>query len=306
LGPATGVSEPFRSFRSFLKEKFPGQRVKKIPINAGFTCPNKDGRISNRGCIFCDEYGSGPMADFHLPIKEQIERFMAAHPGHKYLAYYQAHANTYAPVSELKEKYDIIFAYPDIIGLFIGTRPDAIDDQTYPLLEELNQRTYLCLELGLQSIHEQSLQFLNRGHTYSRFLQCFERLKAGKIDVLVHLILGIPGEDRPAMLDTVREMNRIQPAGIKFHLLHVLENTRLFDLYRAGKIRLLEMEEYCDLAVFLLERLDPGIVIHRLTSERERQIFHAPAWVLNKIAVINRIRAMMRERQSFQGKFLDR
>ncbi len=296
--------EPYRSFKVFLKEKFHNQKVRKIPIDAGFSCPNKDGSKSKTGCIFCDPFGSGPIKGFGLPIPEQIERFMKAHPGCKYIAYYQAHSNTYAPVAELRRKYEIIFKWPDIVGLFIGTRPDAIAEEVYLILGDLNQRTYLTVELGLQSIHANSLQYLNRSHTYQQFLDTFYELKARNIDVVVHLIVGIPGETRTQMLQTIQEMNRIKPAGIKFHPLHILKSTPLYQRYKKEKLKLLEKEEYCELMVTLLQHLDPSIVIHRLTGERDREIFFAPRWALNKIDVINCIRSKMIERNTSQGEKL--
>ena len=295
--------EPYNSFNSFLRKKFT-QKTRKIPINAGFPCPNKDGGVSLSGCIFCDAYGSGPIKQFHLPIAQQIETFMESHPGCKYIAYYQAHTNTYAPVEELKKKYHIIFNYPDIVGLFIGTRPDAIAADVYPLLEELNKKTYLCVELGLQSIHEPSLRFLNRNHTYRQFLDTFANLKKRNIDTVVHLIVGIPGESPDRMLETVKEMNRLKPTGVKFHLMHVLKNTPLFHLYEKEKFKLLEKDEYVDLIVSLLEHLDPEIVIHRLTGERDKDIFHAPSWALNKNETLRAIREKMIAHGTTQGKHL--
>jgi radical SAM protein (TIGR01212 family) len=296
------MDEPYKSFNSFLREKFNNQKVRKIPVNAGFLCPNKDGTLSKNGCIFCDAYGSGPIKSFELSISGQIESYIGSHPGSKYIAYYQAHSNTYAPVTELREKYEIVFKYEDIVGLFIGTRPDCIANDVYPLLEELNKRTYLSVELGLQSVHARSLQYLNRNHTYPDFLETFSKLKERDIDVVVHLIIGIPGESQADMLAAVKEMNRLKPAGIKFHLLHILTGTPLFYDYKKGTFRLLEMAEYIDLMILLLEHLDPAIVIHRLTGERDREIFAAPQWALRKIDVINSIKSKMEERHTHQGR----
>ena len=298
------MTELYNSFNAFLRNKFQSKKVRKIPINAGFPCPNKNGKVSNKGCIFCDTYGSGPIKSYDLSISEQINRFILDQRirQFKYIAYYQAHSNTYGPVEKLREKYEIIFNFPEIIGLFIGTRPDAIAPGVYPLLEELNERTYLTIELGLQSIHAKSLRYLNRNHTYQQFLDTFFRLKKRNIDVVVHLIIGIPGETKLDMLDTVKEMSRLKPAGIKFHLMHVLKNTQLYDMYRGKKFKLLEKEEYVDLVVTLLEHLDPSIVIHRLTGERDREIFYAPVWALDKNDVIQSIRKTMRERKTFQGR----
>jgi hypothetical protein len=299
------MDDPYKSFNSFLRERFNNQKVRKIPVNAGFLCPNKDGKLSKRGCVFCDAYGAGPIKSFDLSISGQIERYIGSHPGCKYIAYYQAHSNTYAPVADLRKRYEIVFKYKDIVGLFIGTRPDCIADEVYPLLEELNKRTYLSLELGLQSIHARSLQYLNRNHTYPKFSETFSKLKERNIDVVVHLIIGIPGESQADMLATVKEMNRLKPAGVKFHLLHILASTPLFSDYKNGAFRLLEMAEYIDLVILLLEHLDPEIVIHRLTGERDREIFVAPLWALRKIDVINSLKSKMKERQTYQGRLVN-
>jgi len=297
------MANPYNAFNDYLKKRFKDQKIRKIPINVGFPCPNKDGTIASTGCIFCDTYGSGPIKTFTLPVKKQIETFMGNNAGFKYIAYFQAHTNTAAPLAVLRENYRVIFDYEDIVGLFIGTRPDAIADETYSLLEELNRRTYLTVELGLQTVHAKSLRFLNRNHTYRQFLDTFEKLETLGIDVVVHLILGIPGETRQDMLASVEEMNRLKPAGVKFHLLHLLKNTPLLDLYRKAPFTLLERDEYVELMVYLLERLDPGIVIHRLTGERDKEIFHAPLWAMDKNRVIQSIRSRMREQDTFQGKF---
>ncbi len=292
----------YYSFNAFLKKKFPGWKVRKIPVNAGFPCPNKNGRVSSRGCIFCDTYGSGPIKTFSLPIEEQIRQFIGDRENFKYLAYYQAHSNTEAPVEELRKKYEIIFQFPAILGLFIGTRPDAVAPEVYPLLEEMNKRTYLTVELGLQSIHHKSLEFLTRNHSYQQFLDTFEQLKSRNIDTVVHLILGIPGESREDMLASVAEMNRLKPAGVKLHLMHILKDTPLYDLYQKKTFKLMEKEEYIDLAVTILEHLDPEIVIHRLTGERDKKIFHAPQWTMDKHYIIQTIRKKMKEQNTYQGR----
>ena len=298
------MNELYYSFNTFLRHKFNNQKVRKIPINAGFSCPNKDSKLSDKGCIFCDRFGSGPVKAYNLSVFEQIEKFIKDHPKVKYIAYYQAHTNTYASVEELRKKIEIVFNFKDIVGVFIGTRPDSIKDEVYPFLEELNNRTYLSVELGLQSIHLKSLNFLNRNHSYKQFLDTFQKLKHMNIDVIVHLIVGIPGETKQDMLETVKEMNRLKPAGIKLHLMHVLKGTSLYDLYKRGRFKLLQREEYVNLIVYLLEHLDSSIVIHRLTGERDKELFYAPEWALNKADIINSIRSKMKELNTFQGKFM--
>jgi len=296
------MPERYYSVNGFLREKFSGQKTIKIPIDAHFNCPNKDGTLSDKGCIFCDSYGSGPVQSPNIPIRQQIESFIRKHPNRKYIVYYQAHTNTYAPLAELKEKFCIVFSYEDVVGLFIGTRPDTVADDIYPLLEKLREKTYLAIELGLQSIHEKSLCFLNRNHTYLDFLKTFGKLKERGIDVIVHLIVGIPDETQDDMFSTIYEMNRLKPAGIKFHLLHVLRNTPLHEQYIRKVFPLLSQEKYVELIVSLLEKLDPSIVIHRLTGERDREIFFAPSWALDKMRVLHAIHKKMADLNTFQGK----
>jgi len=296
------MDDLFNSFTGFLNKKYPGQKILKIPINAGFSCPNRDGFFSKEGCIFCDSFAAGPIRTAHNSIEQQIEKYIAVHPDKKYIAYFQSHSNTYGHISELRRKFEIVFNYENIVGLFIGTRPDIISDPAFLLLKELNQRIYLTVELGLQSIHAPSLLLLKRNHTYQQFLDTFQKLQALKIDTVIHLIIGIPGETREHMLATIEEMNRLKPKGIKFHLLHVLKNTALYRQYLKTPFSLLSQDEYGDLIVFLLEHLDPDIVIHRLTAEREREIFYAPEWALNKQAVLNSIKLKMKKADTFQGR----
>lgn len=300
------MNEPFYSFQLFIKNKFPGVKVLKIPIHAGLSCPNRDGTLSTAGCIFCDRYAAGPIRSGSWPIAQQIESYIRHHPGLKYIAYFQSHSNTYGPEPELRRKYEIVFRYADVVGLAIGTRPDAISAPVFSLLEELNRRIYLSVELGLQSIHEKSLLLLNRNHSFPQFLLAFHELRARGIDVVVHLIVGIPGETRAHMLDTVEAMNRLMPSGVKLHLLHVLKGTELYSRYVRSPFPLLDQEEYTDIIVDLLEHLDPRIVIHRLTADRDGELFVAPGWALNKPSVLNSIREKMKARGSVQGTGLGR
>ncbi len=298
------MNEPFHSFSAFLKQKFPGGKVLKIPIAAGLSCPNRDGTLSRAGCIFCDRYASGPIRTASWPIERQIETYIRLHPGKRYIAYFQSHCNTTGPLSELKRKYEIVFKFKEIVGLFIGTRPDAIATPVFALLEEMGRRTYLAVELGLQSIHSRSLSLLKRNHTYGQFEQTFRELKSRGLDIVVHLIIGIPGETIVHMRETIAVMNKLKPAGIKLHLFHVLRDTELQARYAQAPFPLLSREEYTDIVIDLLERLDPGIVIHRLTAEREKDVFVAPLWALNKIAVLNSIKEKMNSLGTHQGRLV--
>jgi radical SAM protein (TIGR01212 family) len=296
------MNEPYFSFAAFLRNRFPGQKVVKIPLHGGFACPNKDGALDTKGCVFCDDYASGPIHFSDWPIERQIQHRMAAHPGKKFIAYFQSHCNTYGPVRQLRAAYEKIFKFGDIVGLAIGTRPDTLPEPVLLLLQELNRRTFLTVELGLQSIHEKSLTYLNRNHTFAQFLDAFHRLQSRNIATVAHLIVGIPGESRSDMLATIEAMNRLKPQGIKFHLLHILKNTTLHQRCLATPFPLLSREEYADLIVLLLDHLDPGIVIHRLSAEREKELFIAPQWALNKQAVLNAIRQRLRETGAYQGR----
>lgn len=296
------MNDPWYSIRRHLGERFGQRRIVKVPLDAGFSCPNKDGRLSRSGCIFCDAYGAGPLDSSQLTIGEQLERAAVRYPGCGLIAYFQAHANTYAPLARLRDLYEPILQRPDVVGLALATRPDAIAGDVFAYLAELRRRTWLTVELGLQSIHEQSLKFLERHHTYAQFLQTFLSLRSRGIEAVVHLIVGIPGETITEWSATIEEINRLHPAGIKFHLLHVLRGTRLHDLYRAHGVPLLEQDEYVEAIIRLLELLRPDVVVHRLTADREPELFVAPEWARSKARVIQLVRDRMLMRGTFQGR----
>jgi len=295
------MNEPFYSFATYLKGKFPGSKVLKIPINAGFSCPNRDGTLSSAGCVFCDPFAAGPMATAGWTIEDQITSFIRRHPGRRFIAYFQSHCNTHGPVAELSSRYEIVFRFPEIVGLSVGTRPDELPEPALSLLQETGRCIYLSVELGLQSVHERSLGLLNRNHTVTQFEAVFHELRRRSIDVVVHLIVGIPGETRADMRATIEVMNALKPAGIKFHPLHVLRGAPLQAWHARGSLPLLGRDEYIHIICDLLERLDPDIVIHRLTADREKDLFIAPLWMLDKAAVLEAIRREMRQRKSRQG-----
>jgi radical SAM protein (TIGR01212 family) len=295
------MDEPFYSFATFLKSKFPGGKVWKIPIDAGFSCPNRDGTLSGAGCIFCDPFAAGPVATAGWTIEEQITAYVRRHPGQRFIAYFQAHCNTYGPVADLRRKYETVFRFPEIVGLFVGTRPDELPEPVLSLLQETGRRIYLSVELGLQSVHERSLNLLNRNHTVGQFESAFHELRRRSIDCVIHLIIGIPGETRADMRATIEVMNALKPAGIKFHPLHVLRGSPLQAQHARGSLPLLGRDEYIDIICDLLEHLDPDIVVHRLTADREKELFIAPLWALKKAVVLEAIRREMRQRGSRQG-----
>jgi hypothetical protein len=296
------MDELCHSFAAFLKKKFPGQRVRKIPIDAGFACPNRDGTLGRDGCVFCDPYAAGPVATAGWAVERQIELRLRRSPGTSFIAYFQANCNTHAPLGELRRRYEAALGPPRTVGLAVATRPDALPAPVLELLQEMAGRTWLSVELGLQSIHEASLAWLRRRHGYAQFLSSFAELRRRAIDVVVHLIVGIPGETRADMRATIAAMNDLRPAGVKFHLLHVLRGAELQARHERGELPLLRREEYVDIMCDLLERLDPGIVVHRLAVDREAGLLVAPGWARDKAAVLRALAGEMRRRGAFQGR----
>jgi len=295
----------YQLFSDHLKHQF-GGRVHKISVDAGFGCPNRDGGRSGAGCLFCDPGGSGAVGiERELSISAQLEAgkevMTRKYKARQFMAYFQPFSNTFAPPETLSAVYAEALEVPDVVGMAIGTRPDCLSDDALEVLADFRRRTYLWLELGLQSAHDQSLQTLRRGHDYKTFLDAYQRAKQRGLQVCVHVILGLPGEDRAAMLATADEMARLKVDGIKLHLLHILSGTPLGELYRQGKVGVLEQQEYVEIAVDVLERLHPETLIHRLTGDGPRDTLLAPLWSLKKWEVLNAINAEMERRGSRQG-----
>lgn len=289
----------------FYKKKF-NSKVFKVSLNGGFTCPNKDGSKGIGGCIYCSPSGSG---DFAGNIKDNlIKQFydvrdimLKKWPDAKYIAYFQANSNTYAPLEELKEKYESVIDLPGVIGLSIATRPDCFTDEIYDYLEEISKRTYLTVELGLQTIHNKTLSFINRNHTTQEFEDCYKELKKRKINVIVHIINGLPGETKEDMIETVKYLNDLKIDGIKIHMLHVTKNTKLADMYEKEKFHILTEEEYIDIVISQLEYLDEDIVIARITGDPVKEDLIEPKWLLKKFCVLNDIDKEMVKRDTYQG-----
>lgn len=294
------------SLDSYLKNTF-GEKVYKISLNGGFTCPNRDGTLGTRGCIFCSEGGSGDFApDAVLPIGEQIEEgirmIRQKTDASKYIAYFQAFTNTYAPYEKLHSLFYDAILRQEIVGLAVGTRPDCLPPDVLELLDELNQIKPVFVELGLQTIHEKTAQFIRRGYPLSCFEQAVKALNDLGINVVVHLILGLPGETEEMMLESVRYLNQLPVNGVKFSLLHVLKNTDLGALYEKHPFPVYELDDYVDLVIRCMEELREDIVIHRLTGDGPRDLLIAPRWTLNKRKVLNEIARRMKETDSRQGK----
>ncbi|QOX62472.1 TIGR01212 family radical SAM protein [Anoxybacterium hadale] len=289
----------FNSIGSYLKHQF-GCKVIKLSLDAGFTCPNRDGTKGAGGCIFCSADGSG---DFASDIPGQIKLLSNKWPSGKYIAYFQSHTNTYAPIEVLREKYEQALAYPDVIGIAIATRPDCLSAEVLELLAELSKRTFLWVELGLQTIHENTAELINRCYPLSVFDEAVTELKKRGIKTVVHLIFGLPGETRDDMLSSLRHVCSKNVFGIKLHLMNVLKGTRLAEFY-PDRIHIPQKEEYINLVVDALEIVPPEITIHRVTADAPRHLLIAPEWGYEKRSILNGIQKEFRHRNSYQGKGL--
>lgn len=283
----------YYSFNQYLKEKF-GCKVYKICINAGFTCPNRDGTLDTRGCIFCSAGGSGDFAESAaLSVTEQIENGKARVKNKiksgKYIAYFQAFTNTYAPVETLRKKFTEAINHPDIVMLSVATRPDCLPEEVIELLKELNRIKPVSVELGLQTIHEKTAAYIRRGYPLACYDSAVKRLKAADIDTVCHIILGLPGESEQEMLESVEYVCKSGINGIKLQLLHVLRGTDLAVDYAAGKFEVLTMEEYLKIIKKCLEIIPKNIVIHRLTGDGAKKDLIAPLWSADKKKVLNAI-----------------
>lgn len=296
----------YYSLDYYLRQTY-GEKYYKISLNGGMTCPNRDGKLSTRGCIFCSAGGSGEFAsDGRLSITEQIEsgksQVRAKYKGTGYIAYFQSYTNTYAPVSYLRSVFEEAVIHPDIRILSIATRPDCLGDDVLDLLEELNQIKPVWVELGLQTIHEQTARLIRRGYGLQTFEDAVTRLRQRNISVIVHVILGLPQETRDMNLQTIHYLNGQDIQGIKLHLLHILKGTDLEVYCRRHPFTLPSMEEYFSLTGACLAELRPDIVIHRLTGDGPKALLTAPMWTANKRLVLNRMQAYLKEHDIWQGK----
>jgi len=297
----------YRDYNTYLKEIF-GERVQKIPLDAGLSCPNRDGTLSKEGCVFCDRLGSGTGAfvEKGYSVSDQIERVRShlrrRYKVKKFIAYFQSFTNTYAPLATLKVMYDEALAYRDIVGLSIATRPDCIDADILRLVSSYRDSALVWVEYGLQSAHDKTLKRINRGHDVACFEHAVLRTHEWDLDVCAHVILGLPGETREMMLETARFLARLPVQGIKIHLLYVTRGTPLAKQYERGAFRCLERQEYVDLVVDFLELLPPQMVIQRLTGDPGKADLVAPAWARGKTKNLNLIRKRLEERDTRQGK----
>lgn len=300
--------KPYNSLSDHLKEKL-GAKTVKLSVNAGFSCPNRDGKISRGGCIFCSGSGSGdfaPPAD--MPIDKQLElsrqRISAKWPDAKYIAYFQAFTNTYAPVDVLEKKYNEALSCPWISGIAIATRPDCLGDGVADLLKDISEKTYLWVEFGLQTSREDTAELINRGYKNEVYLDAMEKMKKRGIETVTHIILGLPGETREDMRNSVTFAAEARTDGIKLQLLHVIRGTRLHEMYMENPFHIMTRDEYTDTVIDMIEHLPPEIVIHRLTGDGNRNELVLPNWSMDKRGVLNEIHRKMKLYESYQGKLL--
>lgn len=295
---------------SFYKEKF-GCKIAKVSLNAGFTCPNRDGTKGVGGCIYCSSLKSGDYAgEKEKNIVEQFndikEVMLHKWPDAKFIGYFQAGTNTYASVEKLKQVFEPILKLPNVVGLNIATRPDAITLECLDYLSDLNSRTYLTIELGLQTIHDKTSNLINRCHTLQEFSEMVLKLRKRNINVVVHIINGLPYETKDMMIETVKYLNTLDIGGIKIHMLHILKNTKLEALYKKEKFHVLSKDEYIDIVVSQLEFLRPSIVIHRITGDPKVDDLIEPTWLIKKFVVLNDIDKELKRRNTYQGKALEK
>ncbi len=296
----------YRSYSRYLKETFP-YKVYKIAIDAGFTCPNIDGTVAYGGCSYCDNKSFSPNSRVvPRPIRDQIlsgiEFYRRRFGAEKFIVYFQAFTNTHGPVDHLKKLYDEALAFPDVVGLSIGTRPDCVPEPVLDLLSDYHHRTHLWIEYGLQSIHDSTMASLNRAHTYDQFLDAVERTQRRGLHICTHVILGLPGETPVMMMQTAEEVARLNLDGIKIHHLYIAKNTALARLHQEQPVQTLSLEEYITLACDFLERMPAVIVIERLMGELNKDYVVAPIWGKTKSEILQLIDREFERRGSRQGK----
>ncbi len=300
------MAERYHDFNTYLKQRF-GCRVQKIAIDAGFSCPNRDGTLSSCGCMYCDKKGSGTGAAARgQSIGQQIQlgkaRLAVRYKANKFLAYFQAFTNTYSPCDILQKRYDEALADADIVGLAIGTRPDCVDEKKLGLIQRYTATHMVWMEYGLQSMHNRTLQTINRGHTFGDFVRAVDMTQGRNILICAHVILGLPGESKQDVLGTASTIADLGIHGIKIHSLYVLHGTPLAHLYKAGGFTVLDQDTYVEWVVGFLEHLGPEVIIQRLTGDPNPSTLVAPAWALQKQDTLSLIRKALKDRNTCQGK----
>jgi len=314
LAPSDVLDPPWRAagLRFFshgfaLRQRF-GQRVQRVSIDAGFTCPNVDGTVATGGCSFCDNRSFSPSRRLYrggnvtAQIDEGIRRTQTRYRARRFLAYFQPATNTYAPVERLRPLFEEAIAHPSVVGLAIGTRPDCVPPEVLELLEDLAARTYLSVEYGMQTMHDRSLDWMNRGHHHDAFVDAVERSRGRGFEIGAHVMLGLPGESHDDMLATARELARLRVDAVKIHNLYAVRNTPLADQVARGEVTLLARDDYVNVLVEFLELLPPSVVVERIQGDAPPDYFIGPAWCRDKPAVRAAVLDEMQRRDTWQGK----
>lgn len=307
--PFPSDEKRYYTWNRYLRNEF-GQKVYKVALDAGFDCPNRDGTVAFGGCTFCSAAGSGDFAGNKVdPIPVQFEKIKAKMQ-HKWkdgltMAYFQAYTNTHAPLAVLKEKFEAALACEGVMGISIATRPDCLPDDVVEYLAELNERTYLWVELGLQTVHEKTANLINRAHDYATYVEGVEKLRRHNIRIVTHIINGLPLETYDMMLETAREVAKLDVQGIKIHLLHLLKGTPLVKQYEKGLLQFMTQEDYIRLVVDQLEVLPPHMVVQRITGDGPIDLMIGPMWSVNKWSVLNGIDAELERRNTWQSRLYE-
>lgn len=297
----------YHTWNYHLRKEF-GHKVFKVALDGGFDCPNRDGKVAHGGCTFCSAAGSGDFAgnrvdDLITQFNEIKQKMHQKWKDGKYLGYFQAYSNTYAPVEELREKFETILQQDGVVGLSIATRPDCLPDDVVDYLAELNQRTYLWVELGLQTVHESTANLINRAHDFACYKEGVDKLRKHGIRICSHIINGLPQESTEMMIETANSVAQLDVQGIKIHLLHLLKGTPMVKQYEKGLLEFLTLKDYVSLVCDQIELLPPEMIIHRITGDGPPDLMIGPMWSLNKWEVLNEIDKELERRDSWQGKY---
>lgn len=299
------MSEKYYKFSTYFKNKGFKERVQKITVDAGFSCPNRNGKISDNGCIYCNNEGFSPNTRKNFgSIEEQITKGIKHSSAKKFIVYFQAYTNTYAPLDKLKQIYDSARKFENVIGISIATRPDCVNKDVIGLIASYTKDYEVWIEYGLQTIHRETLEFINRGHLYEDFLKAVDMTRNKKdIKICAHVIVGLPFEDKGMIIETAKSIGALRLDGVKIHPIHIIKGTRLEGLYKEGRFKVLELDEYVDLAVNFLEHLWPETVIQRISADCPKELLIAPSWILDKSNLLQQIEEKLSERDTYQGKF---
>lgn len=302
-------NDKFYKLNSFLKENFK-EKIFKVSLDGGFTCPNRDGKISNKGCLFCSDKGSGEFAGdrcktITAQIDEQIDFMKDKIGSSKVIAYFQNFTNTYGDVEYLRKIYYEALNHEKVIGIAIATRPDCLSDDVINLLDEINKKYFLWVELGLQTANDSIGKIINRGYDTKVYIDSCRILNEKNIKFVTHMIVGLPNEEKKDLYDTIDLINSVKSWGIKIHLLYILKNSKLLNYYQQNPFKIYEKDEYENIIIELLERLSPSIVVHRLTGDAKKDELFEPLWSLNKRGILNSIEKKLKSSKSYQGKFFN-